>query len=345
MKLHKRKETLHELLRRYSLPLFMMLSFVSIGLFTANHAEALYVLTGTEDAAVVLDSTADEAAVRNLSSQLIYVGTKSSGFEITLKAGQIVTVHSDGATVTAPSQGETISALLSRLSIEPGPLDMVLVDISGQGTDLTVASDLTYYDQATESVAYKTIRKTTPDLPLGQEKVVQQGVNGTRTVTYEIVCSGGKVASRQFVEAADSTAVDEIVEVGTAVTTVSKTDRIADVTKTDDGGILTFRSGATMKYSAIRSMTATAYTAGYGGADHYTATGTRVQVGTVAVDRNVIPLGTRMYIVTNDGRVVYGVAVAADTGVRGNIIDLYYDTYSQCLNFGRRACTVYLLGK
>ena len=90
-------------------------------------------------------------------------------------------------------------------------------------------------------------------------------------------------------------------------------------------------------------MTATAYTAGYGGADHYTATGTRVQVGTVAVDRNVIPLGTRMYIVTNDGSVVYGTAVAEDTGVRGNIVDLYYNTYSQCISFGRRSCTVYVL--
>ena len=73
------------------------------------------------------------------------------------------------------------------------------------------------------------------------------------------------------------------------------------------------------------------------------ATGSAVCVGTVAVDTRVIPLGTRMYIVTNDGRVVYGMAVAADTGVRGNIVDLYYDTYQQCINFGRRSCTVYIL--
>ena len=36
-------------------------------------------------------------------------------------------------------------------------------------------------------------------------------------------------------------------------------------------------------------------------------------------------------------------AVAEDTGVRGNIIDLYYDTYQQCINFGRRTCNVYIL--
>ena len=38
-----------------------------------------------------------------------------------------------------------------------------------------------------------------------------------------------------------------------------------------------------------------------------------------------------------------GTAVAEDTGVRGNIIDLYYDTYQQCINFGRRTCNVYIL--
>ena len=82
---------------------------------------------------------------------------------------------------------------------------------------------------------------------------------------------------------------------------------------------------------------------GHGGADYTTATGTFVRVGTVAVDKSVIPLGTRMYIVSNDGSVVYGLAVAEDTGVRGNIVDLYYETYQECINFGRRGCTVYIL--
>ena len=48
-------------------------------------------------------------------------------------------------------------------------------------------------------------------------------------------------------------------------------------------------------------------------------------------------------LVSNDGTVVYGLAVAEDTGVRGNIVDLYYNTYEECINFGRRGCTVYIL--
>ena len=97
-----------------------------------------------------------------------------------------------------------------------------------------------------------------------------------------------------------------------------------------------------MHFSEAKSMTATAYTAGHGGADTCTATGTTVRVGTVAVDKKVIPLGTKMYIVANGG-IVYGSAVAEDTGIRGNIVDLYYDTYQECIQFGRRGCTVYIL--
>ena len=337
---------LHMLRRQYSMMVFMLATIALLGLLMANRADALYILTGASDSAIVLDSSADEQSVQSFSSQLVYVGTRTSGFEITLKAGQNVSVSYNGATVMAPSQGENISSLLNRLHIIPSPLDMVLVDLSDKtGAHLTVASDLTYYDKAVESVAHQTVRVSTPDLPQGTEQVVQEGKDGTRTAVYEVVYSGGELVSRQFVEETDSTAVDEIIHVGTAVSAVDSGDRIASVTKTADGsGVLTFQSGGTMKFSSVKSMTATAYTAGSGGADHCTATGTTCRIGTVAVDRKVIPLGTKMYILTNDGAVVYGVAVAEDTGVRGNIVDLYYNTYTQCINFGRRACTVYLLG-
>ena len=48
-------------------------------------------------------------------------------------------------------------------------------------------------------------------------------------------------------------------------------------------------------------------------------------------------------MVSNDGAYVYGFAVAEDTGVRGNVIDLYMDTNRECIQFGVRQCTVYIL--
>jgi len=63
----------------------------------------------------------------------------------------------------------------------------------------------------------------------------------------------------------------------------------------------------------------------------------------VAVDRKTLPLGTKVYVVSNDGYCLYGFAIAEDTGVRGNVIDLYMDTYEECVQFGVRECTVYIL--
>lgn len=335
---------LHHLKRHYGLPLFVAATVVCVSWVTMDHANALYILTGTEDSAIVLDNETSQA--REISSQLVYLSGGRDGYDLTLASKQNVTVRHDGQSVsTQAKNGETVSDLLERLHIVPGPLEMVAVDVSDDAVELTVASELTYYEEISEDVTYQTVRVANPNMEEGTEKVVQEGKDGVRTSVYEVVWSNGQELSRQFVEELDSTVVDEIVEYGTAPeATANVNSAIASVSKNADGsGTLTLADGTTLAFSGVKSMTATAYTAGHGGADYTTATGTFVRVGTVAVDKSVIPLGTRMYIVSNDGSVVYGLAVAEDTGVRGNIVDLYYDTYQECINFGRRGCTVYIL--
>ncbi|MDY3281844.1 G5 and 3D domain-containing protein [Dysosmobacter sp.] len=347
MKQVKYTETLHELWSRISFVALAVVSVFSAGLLFSDSAAALYILTGTNgtDSAVVLETDQQMQKVSSYASQLYYAGSRASGFDLNIRAGQSVIIRRDGVMLETVSQGESISSLLERMDAAPGPLEMVLVDVSGQAIDLTVASDLTYYDRCSEAVAYTTERISTPELPKGTEQVVQAGSNGIRTAVYEVTYSGGQLVSRQLVDVEDSTMVPEKILVGTAVEAApASEDRLVSVSKNADGsGVLTFQSGSTLRFTEVKSMTATAYTAGYGGADYCTATGTAVHVGTVAVDKRVIPLGTRMYIVTEKGDVVYGMAVAEDTGVKGNKIDLYYNTYQECINFGRRTCSVYIL--
>ena len=87
------------------------------------------------------------------------------------------------------------------------------------------------------------------------------------------------------------------------------------------------------------SMVATAYYSGGGGlnGDGVTATGLRARKGIVAVDPTVIRLGTRVYI---EG---YGDALVADTGgwIKGNRIDLCFDSLEECYRYGRRKIYVY----
>ena len=62
-------------------------------------------------------------------------------------------------------------------------------------------------------------------------------------------------------------------------------------------------------------------------------------ISTIAVDPNVIPLGSKVYV---SG---YGLAIAADTGgaIKGNIIDVYLNSYEECMSWGRRQVTVQIL--
>lgn len=86
-------------------------------------------------------------------------------------------------------------------------------------------------------------------------------------------------------------------------------------------------------------MVATAYSASCAGCSGMTAIGRRAGHGIVAVDPSVIPLGTRLFIPG------YGVAIAGDTGgaIRGNRIDLGFDSSREAVEFGRRDVTVYRL--
>jgi 3D (Asp-Asp-Asp) domain-containing protein len=94
-------------------------------------------------------------------------------------------------------------------------------------------------------------------------------------------------------------------------------------------------------------MEATAYTAGYCCTNKHpwdpwyriTASGREVEHGIVAVDRTLIPLGTRLYV---DG---YGFAIAADVGgaIRGYKIDLFMEDLGDALRFGRRHIYVWVL--
>ena len=91
--------------------------------------------------------------------------------------------------------------------------------------------------------------------------------------------------------------------------------------------------------SRSMTMNASAYSAYDPGNSHYTFGGSYLRKGLVAVDPNVIPLGTRLFIPG------YGYAVADDIGgaIKGNKIDIAFDTHNEAMQFGRQKITVYIL--
>lgn len=93
------------------------------------------------------------------------------------------------------------------------------------------------------------------------------------------------------------------------------------------------------RYNRTLTMTATAYTRFDDGCGNYTSRGHLLRKGLVAVDPNVIPMGTRLYIPG------YGYAIADDIGgaIKGNKIDLAFESLSDAYQFGRQKITVYIL--
>jgi 3D (Asp-Asp-Asp) domain-containing protein/tellurite resistance protein len=118
-------------------------------------------------------------------------------------------------------------------------------------------------------------------------------------------------------------------------------------------GVIQTPDGRKLEYSSVMQMEATAYCACYSCCGKYpsnkyygiTKTGTRAKVGTIAVDPRKIPLGTELYIEGLYGAKNYGDGKAEDIGgaIKGNIIDLYFDTHKETINWGRQQVMVYIL--
>ena len=131
-------------------------------------------------------------------------------------------------------------------------------------------------------------------------------------------------------------------------TTVEPTDHVV---KTYGAGApvspLTGPDGTTnapASYSKVLTGKATGYYSKSGKG----SSGLGLGYGTVAVDPDVIPYGTLLYITSTDGSFVYGYAVATDTGIAvqdGRIlVDLFYETYAESVINGAINVNVYIVG-
>lgn len=189
-----------------------------------------------------------------------------------------------------------------------------------------------------EPIDFRVVEKSTTRLARGDRRVANKGIPGQKEKVYKIVYENSKIVSKKLISTRIvAKPINQVVEVGT------------------EPLFAMARGGGDFRYSKVLTMSATAYTAGYEstgknpGDRGYgrTATGMIAQKGVVAVDPSVIPMGTKLYVENADGAGSYGYAIAADKGraIVGNKIDLFYESLSEALRFGRRNVKVYVLEK
>ncbi len=264
--------------------------------------------------------------------------------------GEIATVHMTKGTVADALDAAVITAddddIVSR------PLDEVIT------SNCSIKITRVEYVQREDVQAIKFTEKKekTNTLNKGQSKIKQKGVNGEKVLTYEDKYIDGKLAESTLVNTVvTKEPVEQIKLVGTkavaaSASTSSKGVKLANGVKT----ISVFAPPASLELTANNTPTsykkkivgtASAYHCGT-----HTATGKRVKPGYVAVNPKQIPYHTAMWIVSNDGKFVYGYAFAEDTGgftkwtgSRATLCDLYMPSTAMCTQFGRRSVTVYIL--
>jgi len=260
---------------------------------------------------------------------MIFTGLVTLGF---IWAQKQVVVEADSRVLHIKTSKTTVSECLKEASIILGNKDQVRPGLSARlenGMTIKVLRIQEKVETKRVVIANRIERREDPDLVQGKMKLIQQGKDGIKERVTKITYVDGRIDKKEIVEEKIiQQPMNRIVVVGT-----KKLSAPSRSIKTSRGDF---------RYRRMVHMNASAYAADprcTGKYGNRTASGMRAGYGVVAVDRGVIPLGTRLYI---EG---YGHAIAADVGgaIRGNRIDLCFDNYHQALRFGRRTMKVYIL--
>ena len=298
----------------------------------------------------------------SVTSALSGVDLKSDCYNIeaTEVAGRTTTVEiaytypvyiTQGAkTIEVEFKGGTVADALALAGITTDEFDFIEPAPETRITKTTYI-DYTDIDYAKgsykEAIPFTTETVYSKTAPKGEVKTLSAGKNGEKQINYTEKLVNGVITEKTI----DSTVVlTEPVNAKKQVGTKEKPAAVKTSAQVKSVSVLTpskaielDANGNPVNYKSKMTVRATAYT--YTG--NKCATGVSPKPGYIAVNPKVIPYGTKLYIKSPDGRVVYGYAVAADTGgfIRRHPtgVDLFMSSKSACVSFGVRNMEIYIL--
>ena len=287
---------------------------------------------------------------------------------IVITRARCLTVVADGQEQEVVLYGGTVAGALAKAGVTLGENDLCNYPLDTETVDgMKIVVDRVTYETVTqiESIPFDVERIDSTVLYKGVEKTSRRGREGERTIVHLQKYINGELVSSEVVrDEVTKKPINKIVRVGTrAYPNLGIQDQLMGENFTTNGGgsgatpnsaswRATVKSDGTLidhlgnpvAYQTMISGTATAY---YTETVSGTATGRIAQYGVVAVNPKVIPYGTMMYICSPDGSIVYGYAVAGDTGgtlMAGSArVDLYYDNIQQCYWFGAKRMNLYIV--
>lgn len=262
-----------------------------------------------------------------------------------------VKVIADGKEKSYKTAKNTVSQFLESVNIKLGKHDKVSPSLDSKiKENMTIRIKRVEYKtvEKEETIEYQTVTMKTDELFLGHTETLQKGVNGKQKAYYKQKYVDGELVSEKLIKTeVTKNPIFAFCLKGTKVRPLSETGYmtakngvISELAPTVD--IELDENGRPKKYKKLITGKATAYCTGT-----TTATGQRAMPGRVAVNPKQIPYGTKMYIVSADGKYVYGYCEASDTGGfarKGTAtVDLFMRSYDACIQFGRRTVEIYIL--
>lgn len=249
--------------------------------------------------------------------------------KITIKKAVNVQVNVDGKELKIETAENDINSMLDAEGIQVADEDKVSPEkespiSEGLKVDITRVESKIF----TESmpIDYSTVVKKDDSLANTVNKTVQDGEKGEKLISTKVIYENGKEVDRKVIsETVVREPVEKVVLQGTL-------------------GVLNLSRGGDLLYTNSIKVRATAYYNSGSNGNSYTFTGTRPRrnpdgYSSIAVDPRVIPLGTKLWV---EG---YGYAIAEDTGgaIKGNAVDLFFNSSSEVYNWGVRYVNVYII--
>lgn len=261
---------------------------------------------------------------------------------------------------------DTVGRVLKDKDIELGTLDYTKPASAekieeGDTIEIIKVTEETVVEDS--KITFEKIEEKTNKLFKGEAEVKQNGEEGIKSKHIKKRYENGELVKEELVkEEVTKEKKDRIVLVGNkAKPTPKAAPKAAPVSRSSVSRSKAVKpsrnnssstpsknnsSSSSVKGKTI-TMNASAYDLSYAStgkrpgdkAYGITASGMKARYGVVAVDPKVIPLGTKLYI---EG---YGNAIAGDTGgaIKGNRIDLFYNSNKEAMDFGRRQVKVTIL--
>jgi uncharacterized protein YabE (DUF348 family) len=236
----------------------------------------------------------------------------SAGIQVYIQRSKPLVILADDRRVKTRTQGDTVAQALTQESIELVGRDYTIPDQGTEVYDNMTVQVIRVQEQVVleeEPIPFDTVWQADAELELDNQRLDQVGAAGAKRRLVRIVYENGqeteRVTEEEWVETPPTT---EMISYGTKIVLRER--------ETPDGVITYWRHFRAYATAYTASTSGTPRDAPYWGR---TYTGLPARKGVIAVDPDVIPMGTWMYVPG------YGKGLAADRGVHGKRIDLCYD--------------------